>query len=399
MYRLNGVVQHYSWGGNTLLPALLNQTESGDKPFAEYWMGAHPSAPSVIRVDEQPVSLQQMIQEHPDELLGGRVLREFAGLPYLLKVLDVKQMLSIQVHPTRSAAALGFEQENILGIALNAPDRNYKDVNHKPEVMVALSEFWLLHGFKSPPLMEAILRAVPEFAELLEEYQKGSYRGLYEYIMYLPQDRVNEMLQPLLNRIIPLYEAGSLHKDQEDFWAARAALTFNQGNDADRGIFSVYILNLVQLKEGEGIFQDAGILHAYLEGWNMELMANSDNVLRGGLTTKHINVAELMKHVRFEAVLPEIIHGKGEQEKVYPTPVNDFQISRIDAEPHSKVPLHTSAPDILFVYKGPVTVSDETASLKLNSGDAALLLPGMTGSIQAESSAKIFRATVPEENS
>lgn len=399
MYRLNGVVQHYSWGGNTLLPALLNLPDSADKPFAEYWMGAHPSAPSVLMADEQPVSLQKMIQQHPEELLGGRVMREFGGLPYLLKVLDVKQMLSIQVHPTRSAAALGFEQENILGIALNAPDRNYKDVNHKPEVMVALSEFWLLHGFKSPPLMEAVLRGVPEFAELLDEYQKGSYRGLYEYIMHLPQERVNELLQPLLNRIIPLYEAGSLNKDQEDFWAARAALTFNQGKDADRGIFSVYILNLVQLKEGEGIFQDAGILHAYLEGWNMELMANSDNVLRGGLTTKHINVTELMKHVRFEAVLPEIIEGSGEQEKVYSTPVNDFQLSRIDAEPLSKVQLQTSAPDILFVYKGPVTVSDATASLKLNSGDAALLLPGMTGSIHAKSSAKIFRATVPEENS
>lgn len=397
IFKLRGQVQHYSWGGKTLIPSLLKLDNSEGKPFAEYWMGAHENAPAKILNGDKEISLSEMIDADPRKLLGERALKEFGQFPYLFKVLDVNDMLSIQVHPSKTAAELGFEQEEILKISRSAPERNYKDSNHKPEIMVALSDFWLLHGFKSPPLMEELLRRIPEFESLLLEFQRGGYRALYEYIMMMPQQEINILLDPLLKRILPAYQEGRLEKDQEDFWAARAALTFNQPGKLDRGIISVYIFNLVHLKEGEGIFQDAGILHAYLEGWNMELMASSDNVLRGGLTTKHINVPELLKHVRFEPVYPEIIQGVGDENfKIYPSSARDFQLCR--AEPHSGFPVSitTHGPEIFFLYKGAgVKFIGQNEELVIQAGESVLILPSAEVQIFTEGEAIIYGAGLP----
>src|SRR5690606_4542723 len=148
-------------------------------------------------------------------------------------------------------------------------------------------------------------------------------------------ERVNAILAPLLQRILPLSEAGSLTKDDEHFWAARAALHFNTAGNADRGIFSIYFFNLVKMAPGEALFQDAGLPHAYLEGQTMEIMANSDHVLRGGLTSKHIDVPELLAHVNFRPTVPEVIRGntRGTNEEVFVTPAADFQMSRIVVKP------------------------------------------------------------------
>ncbi len=266
------------------------------------------------------------------ELLGAYTAGRFGRLPYLLKILDVKDMLSIQVHPSKSYAEQAFLEENKKGIPLNAPDRNYKDDNHKPELMVALSDFWLLHGFKPAALMKRTLQQIPELRFLGPIFDKDGYQGLYKTVMEMEQLDVNAVLQPLLDRILPAYRDGRLSKDREDFWAARAALTFNETGRIDRGIFSVYLFNLVNLRPGEAIFQDAGLPHAYLEGQNVEIMANSDNVLRGGLTPKHIDVPELLKNIRFEATEPNIILGKSVDGPiaVFQTPAPDFELSRIE---------------------------------------------------------------------
>jgi mannose-6-phosphate isomerase len=284
VYKIKGVVQHYSWGGYAYIPALLDINNTEQKPFAEYWLGSHPNFPSVI--EDSNETLDRFIQNDPSVM--GRVKE--LSLPFLLKVLDVRNMLSIQVHPSKEEAKKGYALEEEKGLPVKAPERNYKDENHKPEMMIALSDFWLLHGFKEPGALERIFDTVPELHFLQDIFDTGGYKLLFERVMELPQEQVNEILQPLLDRIMPLYKDGKLDKNEADFWAARAALTFNKGHEIDRGIFSIYLFNVLHLKKVEGIFQGAGMPHAYLEGQNVEVMANSDNVLRAGLTDKHIDV-------------------------------------------------------------------------------------------------------------
>jgi mannose-6-phosphate isomerase len=330
-------------------------------------------------------------------LLGAKTNRQFGKLPYLLKVLDVKQMLSIQVHPNKKSAVAEFARENKTGISMQAPERNYKDDNHKPELGMALGEFWLLHGFMNPVKLKSVVAAVPEFAFMLPIFEKEGYRGLYAFLMKMEQSRVNEILQPLIDRITAAYKAGGLTKSNPDFWAARAASTYNRPGFIDRGIFSIYLFNIVHLKKGEAVFQDAGILHAYLEGQNIEIMANSDNVLRGGLTPKHIDVGELMKHVIFEPVDPQIIKGESinEVEKIYATPAPDFELSclLINAATTYQTRLH--ATDIFLVLNGKLRVRSGETSLECSRGEAFVGFSGSEIILEALENAEIYRASLP----
>ena len=387
--RLTGKVQHYQWGGFNYIPALLGIENKDQRPFAEFWLGAHTNAPSQL---DGGLPLDEFIRQHPD-VLGESVSKKFGRLPYLLKILDVKDMLSIQVHPTKKAAEIEFAAENKKGIALDATNRNYKDDNHKPELMTALSDFWLLHGFQDGPLLSQTISQVPEFAFMQPVFERSGYKGLYELLMTMDQAKINELLQPVLDRVIPLYKANELPKSSPDFWAARAALTFNQGKNIDRGIFSIYLLNIVHLKKGEAVFQDAGILHAYLEGQNVEIMANSDNVLRGGLTPKHIDVAELIKHVQFEAVIPAVIYGSAlnKSEEVFRTPAPDFELSKIMIEGGMTYNRLSASADIFLVLSGSVEVAGEA----FKKGEAFLAEDKTLVTMQAITSAEVYRAGVP----
>jgi mannose-6-phosphate isomerase len=329
IHALKGTVKHYDWGGTSFIPSLLKVENKENKPFAEYWMGVHPQGNTIIELaDDHEKLLREFMAENPT-LLDTYVEKTFGHLPYLLKVLDVKNMLSIQVHPSKEAAEKEFESENTAGIPLDSAKRNYKDDNHKPELLVALSDFWLLHGFKPGKELEYTLLNVVELRELLPVYNQSGYAGLYKHVMEMPQEEVNRILRPLIDHIVPIYKESEPDKTDEDFWAARAALTFSHDNNIDRGIFSIYFFNLLHLKKGEAIFQAAGVPHAYLEGQNVEIMANSDNVLRGGLTTKHIDVKELMKHVKSEPTQPNILQGRitEDGERIFETPAPDFQLS------------------------------------------------------------------------
>lgn len=395
IFRIKGVVQHYDWGGNTLLPPLLNIQNPGDKPYAEYWLGAHQKAASLIIVENNEVRLDEFIRQHPTSILGKKVYEQFGRLPYLLKLLDVKDMLSIQVHPDKKSAEEGFAMEEKEGKPLNEADRNYKDDNHKPEIMVALNDFWLLHGFKPSDEINKLLQdpALHSLYALFNSYA-DNIKEAYSYVMNMSNIEVNSLLQPVLDKILPLYDAGKLSKNNPSFWAARAAKTFNKDANIDRGIFSIYLLNLVNIQPGDGIFQDAGILHAYLEGWNVELMANSDNVLRGGLTPKHIDVKELMKHVKFEAVRPKIIKGPGitPGEFRYPSPAKDFCISVINEE----AAIQTSTADILFLYSGNAIISGEKEQVSLFPGEAVCLPAGAKVQVKLNEEGLIFRASTPK---
>jgi mannose-6-phosphate isomerase len=381
------------------IPALLHLPNNDNKPFAEYWMGAHDNVPAEVELPDGSMQpLNAFIKQDAAGLLGKNVYERFGRLPYLFKVLDVKDMLSIQVHPAKKAAESAFAAENMKGTPLNASNRNYKDDNHKPELMLALSDFWLLHGFKAPQALVTILMQTPELQFLVPVFDNKNYHALYEMVMTMDQHEVEEHLQPLLDRIVPLYEKGFLDRSQEDFWAARAAKTFCDSNKIDRGIFSIYLFNLVNLKPGEAIFQDAGIPHAYLEGQNMEIMANSDNVLRGGLTNKYIDVPELMHHTKFEPVIPAILKGTAGSvpgETVFITPAADFELRRIELTAGAPVSPTAATAEIYFVYEGTVKATDKTTEISLGKGEALLTTAGASFELQPSQHAVIFRATVP----
>lgn len=396
IYRLQGIVQHYSWGGYQYIPNLLHQNSNSGQPCAEYWLGAHPNHPAQITTNGQAQPLDRFLASEGAGVLGTAAHQRFGRLPYLLKVLDVRQMLSIQVHPDLAGAQEGFARENEAGIPLNAPHRNYKDDNHKPELMVALSDFWLLHGFKPAALLREVLQSVPELDFLVSEFDHTGYKGLYHRVMTMPQPEVDAVLQPIISRLLPLYHNGELLKSQEDFWVARAAETYCRNGEVDRGIFSIYLFNLLNLRSGEGIFQDARLPHAYLEGQNVELMANSDNVLRAGLTDKHIDVPELLRHVRYEATVPMILgaHASEEEATQFRVPAPEFELYQYQLNSQTFAACAVNA-EILLVLEGCALVNSGHTQLQLAQGQAAFVTAGTCYTLAGLAHAVLFRAAVP----
>lgn len=395
VFPLKGVLQHYAWGGAQFIPDLLDINNEAKEPVAEWWMGTHPKGPSRVLTAQGWQRLDEWVASNPIAALGKKTAQRFGGkLPFLFKVLDVKKMLSIQVHPNKKMAVQGFYAEEKEGIPIEAPDRNFKDDNHKPELMWALTDFWLLHGFRSEKSINELLDSVPEFAGLRPVFGVDhDMARLYRYVMELPRERVNEILEPLEKRLKISYAKGLLKKDHPDFWAHRAFCDFTLGGNYDRGIFSVYFLNLVNVKPGEVVFQDSGILHAYLEGVNVELMANSDNVLRGGLTPKYVDVAELMKHVSFESVVPKILTPvsiNAIRSKVE-TPAPDFQLSHLvlkKGQQYQRMP--NAGPEIYFVLEGNVSTGEGSFFSK----GEAFFVPDIS-SVNMEGEGELFCAGVP----
>ncbi len=385
IYHLKGAIKHYDWGGTSFIPSLLKNENKQRRPFAEYWMGTHPLGVSLVDTGGTELTPLSVIAN---------------SFPYLFKVLDVKDMLSIQVHPSKAAAEKEFARENAEGIPLDSPQRNYKDDNHKPELMVALSDFWLLHGFKSTEELVYTLLNVVELRQLLPIFNQSGYPGLYKQVMEMPQEEVNRILQPLVDNIATIFKEGEPDKKDEDFWVARAANTFSKDGNIDRGIFSIYLFNLVHLKKGEGIFQDAGVPHAYLEGQNVEIMANSDNVLRGGLTTKHIDVTEFLKHVKCEATYPQIITGEEiDGEKIYKTSAPDFQLSVFELEAGGIISFTPASEEILLLTEGVAEADDDKIALKLEKGNpSAVLFPGQLVYLAAATKSTVYRASTAIHN-
>jgi len=392
IFKIKGVVQHYSWGGYDFIPNLLGMSNEQQKPFAEYWLGAHPNHPSLL---ENKRSLPGFIQENPFDILGESVAKSFSTLPFLFKILDVRQMLSIQVHPGKQSAITEFEKENQRGIPVTAPHRNYKDENHKPELMVALSDFWLLHGFKQEDALREILASIPTFDFLLRIFNRTGYQGLYEEVMTMSQERVNEILGPIVERIVPLYKNNEFRKDEEDFWVGSAVVDFCKDNNYDRGIFSIYFFNLLHLKRGEGIFQPQGMPHAYLEGQNVEVMANSDNVLRAGLTDKHVDVPELMKHVDFKATAPNILSAIATSQKIFSAPVKEFELHQYHLDETEKR-FETRTAEIWFWTSGSTHINDEVGELDINRGEALFISAETNLSLKSSVATEVFRVLVPD---
>ncbi|MGI8599320.1 MAG: mannose-6-phosphate isomerase, class I [Chitinophagaceae bacterium] len=394
VYLLKGKLQHYDWGGFLFLADLLGLQKQNQKPLAEYWMGAHPAYPAKLETENGDIKLTDFIKENKEAAVGEEAWQQFESLPFLLKVLDVKEMLSIQVHPNKEKAVAGFEKEDERGIGIHERERNHKDRNPKPELMVALGNFYLLHGFKVEEKLIETLKTVPELCHLVSVFEEKGYQGLYHFVMKMERSEVEKVLQPLAERIVPLYEKRELLKDTPDFWAARA---FSNSSTAitDPGIFSIYFLNLLHLQKGEGVYQPAGLLHAYLQGQNVEVMANSDNVLRGGLTTKHMDVNELLDNINFEATIPDVMEDLKAEEMVYKTDAAEFELIKYECVANTEKTVTAISAEIVFVYSGSVEVIDGEKRTLLNKGESAFIAGGGEYSFLCMEDSVFFRVRVP----
>jgi mannose-6-phosphate isomerase len=378
MLRLENVVQPYAWGSATAIPRLLGLAETGG-PQAELWLGAHPLAPSKVNGR----SLEAVIAEAPEAVLGAPVMARFGErLPFLLKVLAAARPLSLQAHPSLAQAQAGFAREEAAGVPRTAGHRNYKDPNHKPELICALTPFRALCGFRRVADTRALLLglAVPALAPLLETLDRAGLAGFFEALMTTPADR----RAPLVTAVVDACAS----RPPRGFLAECANAVALAGEyPGDVGVIGALLLNLVTLAPGEALALGAGNLHAYLEGTGVELMANSDNVLRGGLTPKHVDVPELLRVLDFHDGPVTVVTPVGAPEAVYPTAFPDFRLSRVEVR--GPLTLPRLGPDVLLCTGGAVTAN----SLELTRG-ASAFAPFSDGPLALDGQGTLFRATV-----
>lgn len=374
MQEIHGTVMHYPWGTVDAIPAILGVPGDG-RPFAEYWLGAHAVAPSRVN----GVRLDEMIAADP-AILGPVATRQFGGrLPFLLKILSARHALSIQAHPARTDAAEGYAREESQGIALDDPRRCYKDDWSKPETLIALTEFRLLLGFRTPTQTYALFEELG-LAQVLDsvigplQLRRGpaATEEVFLEVLTLEGDRVE-----LVNRVLV---AAVAHADDpgQAGEIARLVIELDEFFPGDPGIVAACLMNLVTLAPGQAVFVPAGQMHAHLSGTGIELMANSDNILRGGLTAKHIAVDEMVSVVDFGESAPRVLHGVEQDPGVwaYPSEVPEFDVWRIECRPQPVlVPAH-GAVRIALVTAGDVVMDDGRTRLDLEHGQAVLIPAG-----------------------
>lgn len=399
IFKLTGTHQHYDWGGANFIPNWLKLKQTEDKPYAEYWLGAHRSAPSLIEFEGQWLPLDRVIDKAP-KLLGEESRAKFGDeLPYLLKILDVKQPLSIQLHPTKAEAELGFERENQLGIALNAPNRTYKDRNHKPEMMIALSDFWLLHGFRPLAEMKSVLVERPSLQGLAQRIDTVGLPQVYREIMQATQAQLEKWLLPIITEKQLEYQQDKLKWDSPDYWVLYSMEAMGISSEKlDAGLLCFYLFNIVNLKKGEGIYQGAGLPHAYLRGQNIELMAASDNVIRGGLTPKFVDIPALLNTIEYREVVPKIIPAYQGEEALYlyPTPeAKDFAMQRLSFNPFDEEAFITTSASILLVMAGSLYIDLGEDSIHLSQGEAVFISADTQVDTIGESDGYAVIATLP----
>ncbi|MCT2593598.1 mannose-6-phosphate isomerase, class I [Streptomyces sp. N2-109] len=400
MDRLDNSVRPYAWGSVTALPELLGVPPTG-APQAEMWMGAHPGAPSRVDRDSGPVTLSEVIAADPEGELGAVTTAAFGPrLPFLLKVLAAASPLSLQVHPDLSQAAEGFAAEEASGVPLDAPHRNYKDANHKPELLCALTPFEGLCGFRHASEAAALLSGLDvdglkPYADILHASPEGdALREVLTGLLTADRAALAETVAQTAAAAERL--SGGTHADTPQGVAYATSASLARHYPGDPGVIAALLLNHVRLQPGEALYLGAGVPHAYLNGLGVELMANSDNVLRCGLTPKHVDVPELLRIVRFEAGEPEILRPDPVGgEEVYQTPVEEFRLSRLVLEasrPGRELAGRT--PQILLCTAGRVTLRDaaDGTELVLERGESAYVKSGSRPEVSGGGT--LFRATV-----
>ncbi len=394
-FAMQNPVQNYPWGSHTAIAALTGQPVPSPKPQAEIWMGGHPKAPSRIffQGDWQP--LDRLIERFAEPIMGATAVERFGRrLPYLFKVLAAAEPLSIQAHPDRRQAVEGFARENRAGLAMDGPRRNYRDDNHKPELICALSEFWALNGFRPVGQMRACLRELcPEMLGAEIDALGGTDPSAQIRTLF---SRLMTMNEHLRQRVID-EAAGWARGRQGEGEIFRWVASLHQRYARDIGILAPALLNLVCLQPGEAMFLPAGRLHAYLEGTGIEIMANSDNVLRGGLTTKHVDVAELLRVLRFEGCAIDVLRADDRFAGRYPSAAQEFELWRIETDSgRSWQSPPKRCVEILLCTEGAGQVTVEKGRMLDFKKGASILVPAAAGAYRLSGTAVVFRAALPE---
>ncbi|MBB5155159.1 mannose-6-phosphate isomerase, class I [Saccharopolyspora phatthalungensis] len=364
MELLRNAVRPYAWGSRTAIADLLGRPVPTPHPEAELWMGAHPGDPSrVVRPDGDEVSLLTLLDSDPAHHLGSACAQRWGGrLPFLLKVLAADEPLSLQAHPSAAQAAEGFRREEDAGIARNAPNRNYPDPTAKPELICALTEFHALAGFREAQRTVRLLDdlAVPSLRahrELLAaQPDADGLRALFTTWITLPEHYLREVLPDLLDACV-----AHVRGRGEFALECRTVLELGEAYPHDAGVLASLLLNRLVLQPGEAIFLPAGNLHAYLHGTGIEILANSDNILRCGLTPKHVDVPELLRVLDFACGDMRVLKGESLDANLtaYWAPADEFELSRLDWTPAEcgTVRLDSPGPQILLCTKGSVQLT------------------------------------------
>lgn len=369
MQKLINSVQNYAWGSKSALTELYGIANPDNLPMAELWMGAHPKSSSKVQDEQgQTRALREVIEADKRRLLGDAVAERFGELPFLFKVLCADQPLSIQVHPNKKNSELGFAKENAAGIPLDAAERNYKDPNHKPELVFALTPFLAMNAFR-------------EFSDIVSLLQPvaGAHPAIAHFLQEPGADRLSELFAALLNmqneeksRALAVLKS-VLDKEHGEPW--NTIRTIAEFYPDDSGLFSPLLLNVVKLNPGEAMFLFAETPHAYLQGVALEVMANSDNVLRAGLTPKYIDIPELVANVKFTPKAADDLLTQPVRDNAaldFPIPVADFAFSLHDLSTH-ETPLAQQSAAIIFCVEGEAVLSRGEQTLVLKAGESAFI--------------------------
>jgi mannose-6-phosphate isomerase len=387
MWQLTSAVRFYPWGSRTVIPEMLGLPSPADRPYAELWMGAHPDEPSLLA---DGVALDAAITADPDRLLGPDVVARFGPrLPFLLKVLAAETPLSLQAHPSTEQAEVGFAAEEAAGIPREDPRRTFKDPFHKPELLLALTTFEALCGFR--PVEESLhclaKLQVPELKPTIAALARGGLRAALPQLLALGGEERSELVRAVAARAASFVAAHDPEFINTYRWAAALAETY----PGDPGVVISLMCNHLKLSPGEAVYLPAGNLHAYLSGAGVELMASSDNVLRGGLTAKHVDLAALMGVLDFtDGRIPVLHPVLGPGGLRYPVPVEDFDLTRCQLDAGSGT-LSTRGPQVLLCTEGRATLASADGELVLEQGQSAFVPAGAP--LTARGPAVLYRAT------
>jgi mannose-6-phosphate isomerase len=369
MRRLVGKIQPYAWGSTTFLPELLGVKPTGE-PQAELWLGAHPLGPAMVG-DER---LDDLVSDDPEGVIGEASVAQFGPrLPYLLKVLAAAKPLSLQAHPSRVQAEKGYIREQEAGVARDAPNRTYRDGWPKPEVLCALGEAEVLCGFREPAQTYALFEqlAVASALDLVKPLRAGTADQLKEVFGRIL--RLADSEREVITEVAVAARKVGGSGDLAEF--ARTARQTAEPYPDDPGVLAALLMNRLTLRQNDAIFLPAGNLHAYLHGCGVEIMANSDNVLRGGLTPKHVDVEELMKVLDFTPGFPGLVPCVEGPAGVwaYQTPAPEFALWRLESMSASLPVPRSDSGRILLVTEGSVSVRSPTEQLDLSRGQSAFI--------------------------
>lgn len=385
---MDNKIQNYDWGSRTAIHDLFGFANEAQQPQAEVWMGTHPNGCSIVKQGSTNVSLSELIKQDPPAFLSQSTSKAFGDLPFLFKILAADKALSIQVHPNKQDAELGYAKEQELGVPLSAFNRNYKDANHKPELVYALTEYQAMNGFR--PFDEIIaefrLCDIPEVNGYLEQFERNPNQdGLCHFFVEILSMKEARKL----NAVDHLLSYAAMNQARP-VYALILDLAEQYPNDV--GLFAPLLLNVITLKPGEAMFLCARTPHAYIKGTGLEIMANSDNVLRAGLTPKHMDVEELVKCTDF---IPKPINTLLTQAEIngsehhFPVSVQDFQFSIFQAPKEQRVEM-TSAEILMPIDADVALLAQSGETLVLGKGQSAFI-PAYVGNYTISCEGRVAR--------